>query len=156
MSDKLNVSALLYKGKLFQIGDLVNCEIGYLDTISGRGFNSYKTGGTLIKINVKIDTIVNSSYLNHGFTYSFIEDLGYTFEFDNGETQYAFESDLAAFPQLISERVKSLNKYYSHPINKDKADNLRRYFKLDSAKNLGTYLKNTRKMCLNIFAAPLE
>lgn len=142
MSDNsLNVSSLFHKGKLIQIGDIIACKVEFLDTAGTGRFNHFDDGGVLTNIRVKVDTVCNSCYLNHGFTYNSVGGLGYTFEFDNGSRQYAFESDAVTFPYLINEKIKYINKYYNHEVNKDKAENLIKYLGLPVRKDLGTYLK---------------
>jgi hypothetical protein len=138
--NSLNVSSLFYKGKLFQIGDLISCKVEFLNT-SGAGFEHYNDGGILKSIEVTVDTVSNSCYLNHGFTYSTIGGLGYKFTFDKGSSQYAFESDIVHFPYLINDKIKYIDRYYDHEVNKDKCENLINYLNLPVNKKLGSYLK---------------
>lgn len=141
MSNQLFVSALFHKGKLIQLGDIVQAKVEFLDTKGTGRFNHYNDGGTLTKIIVEVDTISNTCYLNHGFTYNSIGGLGYKFEFDYHSIQYAFESDAYRFPWTVVDRMHYLNTYYNHSINKDKRDNLVSYFNIPNTKNIGSYLK---------------
>lgn len=124
--NQLELSALFYAGKLFQIGDLVKGQGEYLD--NRYGFTKFDTGGIITKIIVKKDTICNSLYLNHGVTYNSIGGLGYIFEL-NGKQQYAFENKTLAIPYKIQEKRDYFRNYYLLELNKDKLQNLLDFIK---------------------------
>lgn len=149
MKTQLNTSALFYKGKLFQIGDIITCKVGFLNTISGSGFDHFNTSGVLTKIIIEVDTICNSGYLNNGFVYNSIGSLGYKFELDNNNIQYAFESDVLHFPYGVMDCNRYIHNYYSHPINSDKWTHLQSYLNIPKTTNIGHYLRKNHREIYN-------
>lgn len=146
---QLNTSALFYKGKLFQLGDIITCKVGFLNTAQGIGFDSFDVKGVLTKIIIEVDTICNSGYLNNGFVYNSIGSLGYKFELDGNEWQYSFESDLLHFPCRVSNCDRYLHNYYSHLINLDKWMHLQSYLNIPKTSNIGHYLRKNHKEIYN-------
>jgi hypothetical protein len=143
MKPELNVSALFYKGKLFQIGDLMTSKVEYLGSM---GFDHMYGGGILTKIRITTDTVCNSLFLNQGFTYSSIGGLGYSFDID-GKAVYAFECDVVPFPYYVGEKDAYITQYYRSDVNKDKLDNLVDFLDIPSNKisKLGNYLRKNHK-----------
>lgn len=122
----MEISALFYDGKLFQIGDLVKGQGEYLH--SSYGFTKYDTGGYITKIIVEKSILCNSLYLNHGITYNSIDGLSYIFEI-NGERHHAFENKNLVIPNYIQEKRNYFTKYYLLEINIHKLNNLLNFLK---------------------------
>lgn len=146
MSNQLIVSALFYKGKLFQIGDVISGKGEYLSNFSG--FENYNIGGVITKIIVEVDTICNSLFLNHGFTYNSIGGLGYKFEID-GIVNYAFEVNNFNLPILMADKIRFVTAYYNHKVNADKLLDIVNFINIEfkyqmkpsEIRNIGKFLK---------------
>lgn len=122
----IELSAVFYDGKLFQIGDLVTGKGEYLD--NRYGFTKLDTGGYITKIIVEKDVLCNSLYLNHGITYNAICGLSYVFELD-GKKHYAFENKNLVIPTYIKEKRQYFTSYYLLDLNSDKLNNLLKFLK---------------------------
>lgn len=140
----IEITALIYKGKLFQVGDVITNKTEYLGST---GFSHYHGIGTLKKIIIKEDTLSNSLYLNHGFTYNTIGGLGYVFMFENGNKEYAFECDLVPLPSDGRKAERFINEYYRNSININKYTDIVKYFEIPEkySKNIGSFLKKNHK-----------
>jgi hypothetical protein len=144
MKPTLNVSALFYKGKLFQIGDFVTTHVEYLDEGQG-GFSHYSNNEVIKNIEVRVDSLCNSLYLNHGFTYQTVGGLSYAFEMLSKRKEYAFETQFVPFPTNARDQEKYLNEYYYNIVNSDKAADLMKKFNINKSNKIGSYLKEHQR-----------
>jgi hypothetical protein len=146
MKTEINTSALFYKGKLFQVGDLVHTKVEYLNTQAG-GFRHRVSSGVITKIIISTETVCNSLFLNHGFTYTAIGGLGYRFEIDGKGSVYAFETSLVPFPSRVRDIERYISDYYCSDINKDKLESLVDFISIPPGihRTLGGFLRKNHK-----------
>jgi hypothetical protein len=122
MENRIEVSSLFYKGKLFQLGDEVRGKSEYLD--NRYGFTKYDIGGVITKIIIETDVVCNSLYLNEGITYNTIGGLGFKFELDYKEVSYVFECCDFITLHSIKEQRDYMSRYFFQPVNEDKLENI--------------------------------
>ena len=165
--NNISVDSIFYKGKLFQVGDIVNTNIEYLDIINSQGFvNSVNNSLVLKDIVIEPDSIVNSCFVNHGFTnknglgglsYSFI--VGSGDNNNNNKRVFAFECDLIDLSLFTNkkDKIRFFDSYYNIPLNKAKRDNLVMFFNIPlTIKNIGSFIYKINKNAFDFIYCGFE